>query len=167
MTTPLVPWYGAPIMHTSVVDIFQNPCSWAGFCAWFLAQATKLICGLCRTGRLDVQYLVRLGGMPSAHSALVSGVATAIGLTVGFGHPLFALAGGFACIVMYDAATLRRAAGSQARLLNDIVHEIFQERRLSEQKLAELLGHTGLEVFMGMLMGILVGLLTTSLAVVY
>ena len=76
--------------------------------------------------------------------------------------PIFVLSLTFAIIVMFDASTVRRAAGLQARLLNEIVDELFKEHHLSERKLAELLGHTRLEVFLGMIIGILVAMLITS-----
>ena len=151
-------------MNTSVIELFRSPCFWSAFLAWFLAQLTKMLLGLRKKGRLDFQYLISLGGMPSAHSAMVVALATAIGLKVGFGNPLFVVTLAFASIVMLEAATVRRAAGTQARLLNDIVDELFRHHRFSEQKLVELLGHTRLEVFMGMLMGILVALLVNAVA---
>ena len=92
--------------------------------------------------------------MPSAHSATVSGLATAIGMTEGFGSPLFALATTYAIITMFDASTVRRAAGQQAALLNEMVRELFKEHRLRNKRLKELLGHTRVEVLMGMLVGI-------------
>ena len=82
---------------------------------------------------------------------------------MGFGSAPFALALGFALLVMFDASTVRRAAGLQARLLNQIVDELFKEHRLSEKKLAELLGHTRLEVGLGMVVGILTAMLVNSL----
>jgi acid phosphatase family membrane protein YuiD len=59
---------------------------------------------------------------------------------------------------MFDASTVRRAAGLQARLLNEIVDELFKEHHFSERKLAELLGHTRLEVFTGLIMGVFVAM---------
>lgn len=153
----------ANIAHTTFFDIFRNVCFWAPFCAWMCAQFTKMLCGFSRTGRLDFNYLVSTGGMPSAHSAMVSGLATSVGLAMGFGSAPFALALGFALLVMFDASTVRRAAGLQARLLNQIVDELFKEHRLSEKKLAELLGHTRLEVGLGMVVGILTAMLVNSL----
>jgi acid phosphatase family membrane protein YuiD len=55
---------------------------------------------------------------------------------------------------MFDAQSVRAAAGQQARLLNQIVDELLHEHHLSEKKLKELLGHTRLEVLMGMFTGI-------------
>jgi acid phosphatase family membrane protein YuiD len=117
---------------------------------------------LLRTGRLDLSYLVSTGGMPSAHSALVSGLAAAIGLTEGFGAPITMLAVCLAGITMFDAAGVRNAAGHQARILNKLLDELFHEHRLNETRLKELLGHTRLEVFVGMITGILVAMLVVS-----
>ena len=150
-------------MNTHIVYLFKSPCFWAAFCAWMVAQITKMLIGFLQTRRLDFRYLASTGGMPSAHSAMATGLATAVGLSEGFHTPIFAVALGFAMIVMFDASTVRRAAGLQARLLNDILDELFKEHRLSEQKLAELLGHTRLEVFLGLTVGILVALIVTSI----
>ncbi len=146
-------------MESSGWGIATNICFWSGLASWIAAQFTKMLCGLYRNHRLDFTYLVSTGGMPSAHSATVSGLATSVGLTAGFDGPIFAIALGFAVIVMFDASTVRRAAGMQAMLLNEILDELFKDHHLSQKKLAELLGHTRLEVFMGMVVGILVGML--------
>ncbi len=151
-------------MHDSFLDIFDNIYFWAGFWSWTTAQCVKMFIGFYNTRRLDFGYLASTGGMPSAHSATVSGLAAAVGIGVGFNTPLFALAMGVALIVMFDASTVRRAAGQQAKLLNEIVEELFTEHHLSEVKLKELLGHTRLEVFMGMLTGILVAMLVFACA---
>ena len=150
-------------MTTPLGHPFQNACFWAAVCSWLLAQFTKMLCGFYRTRRVDFSYLVSTGGMPSAHSATVCGLATAMGLQHGFATPVFVLALAFALVTMFDASTVRRAAGLQARLLNDIIDEMFKEHRLSQRKLVELLGHTRLEVFLGMLIGVLVSLLVVSL----
>lgn len=127
---------------------------WAGVVGWLIAQMIKMIICLVKSRRLDFRYLVSTGGMPSAHTALVSALTTAIVLTEGFDSPSFAISMIFAGVVMFDAQTVRAAAGRQARLLNQIVDELFKEHHLSENKLKELLGHTRLEVLFGMLTGI-------------
>lgn len=154
-------------MIDSFANVFGSACFWAAFSAWTTAQFTKMLCGMYRTHRLDFSYLVSTGGMPSAHSSMVSGLATAVGLMRGFGSPLFALALAFALVTMFDASTVRQAAGLQARLLNELIDELFKEHHLSEHKLAELLGHTRLEVFLGMLVGILVGMTAVSWSILY
>lgn len=132
---------------------------WCGLSAWMIAQCTKMLTNFVRTRKVDFHYLVSTGGVPSAHSAMASGLATAVGLEVGFSDPLFAVTLAFAIVVMFDAQSVRRAAGQQAKLLNKIVAEIFKEHHLSQQKLAELLGHTPLEVFLGLIMGVFTALI--------
>lgn len=149
-------------MATTFLDLFRTPCFWSPFFAWTLAQTIKMLFGYARTRRMDFSYLVSTGGMPSAHSAFVSSLATATGLVAGFNAPVFTLSMAFAMVVMFDASTVRRAAGLQARLLNDIVDELFKEHHLSEHKLKELLGHTRLEVFMGMMLGIFTAIIVTA-----
>lgn len=127
---------------------------WAGAAGWLVAQSTKMVICLVQNHRLDFRYMVSTGGMPSAHTALATATASALGLSEGFDSPLFALGFFFAAVVMFDAQTVRAAAGEQARLLNQIIDELFKEHHLSEVKLKELLGHTRLEVFFGMLTGI-------------
>lgn len=127
---------------------------WAGVLGWLVAQLTKMLICLLNSRRLDFRYLASTGGMPSAHSSLVSAVTAAVGITEGLNSPIFAVSFVFAAVVMFDAQTVRAAAGKQARLLNQIVEELFKEHHLSETKLKELLGHTRLEVFFGMLTGI-------------
>ncbi|MEB3298834.1 MAG: divergent PAP2 family protein [Candidatus Sericytochromatia bacterium] len=127
----------------------------AGLSAGFLAQSWKFFWALVRHRQLDFRLLVRTGGFPSSHTALVVGLTTMIGLTEGFDAPLFDCAAVFSAIVMYDAAGVRRAAGRQAAVLNRIVAEFQQDLRLSLPKLQELLGHTPIEVLGGAVLGVL------------
>ena len=147
--------YTFPAM-TDDFSWYKNISIWCCLAAWLLAQSIKMILAFRRTKSIDFGVLVSTGGMPSAHSAAVSALATSIGLTAGFSSGLFATTLAFACIVMFDAQSVRLAAGHQAKLLNQIVEELFKEHHLSQQKLAELLGHTRVEVFAGMTTGILI-----------
>jgi len=130
--------------------------------AWTLAQSIKMATIYRKSKRLDFSALVSTGGMPSAHSAMVCALATSVGLREGMNSSLFALTLAFALVVMFDAQSVRRAAGQQARTLNRIVDELFQHHHLSHQKLAELLGHTRMEVFAGFLTGVGMALLLHS-----
>ena len=131
-----------------------HPSFWAALLGWLIAQGAKMINCLIESRRLDFSYMVSTGGMPSAHSAMASSLATSLGLCAGFDSSIFALGMAFAVVVMFDAQSVRKAAGEQAKLLNQIVDELLREHHLSENKLKELLGHTRLEVFMGCLTGI-------------
>ena len=149
-------------MTNNPFHLFATPWFWASFGAWTLSQIVKMGTALIRTRRLDLHYLVSTGGMPSAHSAMVSALTTSIGLTEGFDHAITMLAAAFAAITMFDAAVVRRAAGHQAKILNRMLDELFKGHRISEKRLKELLGHTRLEVFVGMVVGILSAIIVVS-----
>lgn len=121
--------------------------------AWLLAQVSKAVLSLLRERRLRVAYLASAGGMPSSHSALVTALATRVGMEQGVASPLFALAFVFAAIVMYDAAGVRRAVSAQARILNRMLEDVIEYQQFNEKRLRELLGHTPFEVLVGGLLG--------------
>lgn len=98
-------------------------------------------------------------GMPSSHSAVVAGLATLIGKYEGVGTPIFALAFIVAFVVMYDACGVRRAAGKQAALLNKLIETPGLTGMQVSEKLVEVLGHTPVQVFVGALIGVVVGLI--------
>jgi acid phosphatase family membrane protein YuiD len=126
--------------------------------AWAIAQASKVILTSVRQRRLNLRVLAETGGMPSSHAAIVMGMTTAVGKHAGVSSAAFAIALIFSFVVMYDAAGLRRAAGRQAAILNRLVEDLVHMRGMQEQKLRELLGHTPVEVVVGALLGIGVGL---------
>ncbi len=128
----------------------------AGVLAGFLAQAFKFLWKLTVHRQVDFQTLVTTGGFPSSHTALVVGLTTAVGITEGWGSRLFDVSLVFSFIVMYDAAGVRRAAGRQAKVLNQIVSDLQHNLTFSLPKLQELLGHTPREVVGGAILGILV-----------
>ena len=127
--------------------------------AWTIAQTSKVILYSVRERRLNLRVLAVTGGMPSSHSAIVMGLTTAIGKYAGLTSPQFAIALIFSFVVMYDAAGLRRAAGRQAAILNRLVEDLVHMRGVQEQKLRELLGHTPIEVLVGAVLGVAVGLI--------
>ena len=60
---------------------------------------------------------------------------------------------------MYDAAGVRRAAGKQAALLNKIIATPGLSIPQVQEKLVEVLGHTPVQVLVGALIGVLVGII--------
>ncbi|MDJ0531664.1 MAG: divergent PAP2 family protein [Xenococcaceae cyanobacterium MO_207.B15] len=144
-----------------VAEIFHNQTLVVALLACFTAQGLKMVIELVKHRKVNFRYLISTGGMPSAHSALVGALATGIGKTMGWSSPDFAIACLFAVIVMYDAAGVRQAAGKQAKLLNQIVDELFQEKHnLNEERLKELLGHTPFQVLVGLSLGISISMLS-------
>ncbi|MBW4652695.1 MAG: divergent PAP2 family protein [Kaiparowitsia implicata GSE-PSE-MK54-09C] len=139
-----------------IATVFQNQILVVAIAACIIAQVLKLVVELLRHGKVSFRTLVETGGMPSAHSALVTALATGVGQTMGWETPEFAIASIFAVIVMYDAAGVRQAAGKQARVLNQIVDEMFHDAEFREDRLKELLGHTPVQVIAGCILGVIV-----------
>ena len=135
---------------------FGNKLLWIPLITWFLVQIFKVIRELLRDKKVDVKRIWGAGGMPSSHTASVISFATAVGIQEGFGSSIFAFSMVFAFVVMYDAAGVRRAAGKQARVLNQIIASEGKNINIQE-KLVEFLGHTPIEVFVGALTGIALG----------
>ena len=125
---------------------------------WFGIQLFKLIYDLITTKKFNFKRIMGAGGMPSSHSAVVAGLATLIGKYEGVSSPIFALSFIVAFIVMYDACGVRRAAGKQAELLNKLVETPGLTGIQVSERLVEVLGHTPVQVFVGALIGVIVGL---------
>lgn len=143
-----------------ISDILQNRVLIVALAACILAQVFKVVFEFAYHRKVNLRALVETGGMPSSHSALVTALSCGIGQTLGWASPAFAATTVFAIIVMYDASGIRLAAGKQAKLLNQIVDELFHEKpEFSEERLKELLGHTPVQVIMGSILGLAVSCL--------
>jgi len=129
--------------------------------AWAIAQVAKVAYRSVQQRRLDLRVLAEMGGMPSSHTAMVAALTTAVGRINGVTSPLFAIALIFSLVVAYDAAGVRRAAGRQAAVLNRLVEDLVAQRGIQEERLRELLGHTPVEVLVGVALGVLCGLMPT------
>ena len=137
----------------------QNKYIYIPFLLWFGIQLFKLIYDLVTTKKFNFKRIMGAGGMPSSHSAVVVGLATLIGKYEGVGSSIFALSFIVAFVVMYDACGVRRAAGKQAALLNKLVETPGLTSVQVSERLVEVLGHTPVQVFVGALIGVIVGLI--------
>ena len=131
---------------------------WVALSGWAVAQLVKVIVGLAQEKRLDLHYFISSGRMPSAHSATVCALSTAIAVTRGLSSVEFAIAAVVAIVVMYDAAGVRRAVSRQSVVLNRILKELRENspRDEVERNLREFVGHTPVQVFVGAAIGIAV-----------
>lgn len=136
-------------------QIFANRVLWVTLLSWAIAQGIKTIIGLVQGKRFNFYWILRTGGLPSAHSAAVASLAAGLGKELGFQSPFFAMASIIALIVMFDAQTWRRSIGVQARILNRITSDLHEGKKIKEEKLKELIGHTPVEVFAGASIGVL------------
>lgn len=132
-------------------SILENIYFWTAAYSWLIAQVIKVINDLIVHKKLNVRRLWGSGGMPSSHAATVMSLTTVVGIINGWDSAIFAVSFIFAIVVMYDAAGVRRAAGKQAKVLNQMIEEKGVKMK---ERLTELLGHTPFEVFMGAFLGI-------------
>jgi len=139
--------------------IITNKVLWVTLLSWAVAQGMKILIGLLQGKKFNFYWILRTGGMPSAHSAAVSSLAFSLGKEMGYASPAFALAAILALITMFDAQTWRRSIGVQARMLNLIMDDIQQRKKIEEQKIKELMGHTPVEVLVGAIIGFIIFLM--------
>lgn len=127
--------------------------------SYIFASFLKILVIFLKDRKINWRTFLEPGGMPSAHSALVTSLCTTIGKVKGFDGSEFAVCLVFALIVMYDAFGVRRAAGEHASAINLII-ETFNEKdpEIKNKKFREILGHTPLEVVTGAIFGVIISL---------
>lgn len=147
------------------MELFTNFPLWSALTAIFFAQFVKVPIQYLATRKVNWSLLTSTGGMPSSHSAAVTALTTGIALEEGLNSAVFAVSAMFAIITMFDATGVRRQAGEQAIVLNQLVADFNkiiadaknwpkkpdQEKR---KELKELLGHKPIEVFFGGITGV-------------
>lgn len=137
--------------------------------------------------KIPVAYLLRrptsaalatsTGGMPSSHSAGVTALITGLIIEYGWDSPFVAIAVTFGVIVMFDSMGVRRQSGEHGILINELIadfellrknlismtQEEIKELEEEERHSREYLGHKPIEVFFGILTGILIAFLVHAL----
>jgi acid phosphatase family membrane protein YuiD len=136
-----------------------HPTFWVTAVAWLTADLLKVMLIKWRHGVLDWRRFFGTGGMPSSHSAFIAALTTCIGLSEGFFSAVFGLAVGVTILTGVDAAGLRRSAGLQAELLNQIVADIYKDKQVKPPKVKEHLGHTLPQVLAGLAVGVIMAFL--------
>uniref|UniRef100_A0A7C4UDB0 Divergent PAP2 family protein n=1 Tax=candidate division WOR-3 bacterium TaxID=2052148 RepID=A0A7C4UDB0_UNCW3 len=116
-------------------------------------QFIKIINFYITNKRFNFIRLFETGGIPSSHAASSVTLTTLLFLKEGAKSSIFALALYLTIFIIYEAGGVRRHAGRQAMILNTIIEEIYRNKPVKEEKLKELIGHTPVEVFVGILYG--------------
>ena len=139
-------------------ELFNNDVLMTSIIGWFIAQLIKVLLVLVQNKRIDLSRFIGSGGMPSSHTSFVVSLTTAIAYTEGISSSLFAICAVLSFVVMYDASGVRRATGTQAKVINKLVdsYEETEDVEISDEKLKELIGHSPLEVFAGAILGFLI-----------
>jgi uncharacterized protein len=128
----------------------------AAAASWCVAQTVKVLWGFMRYGLKDrprvLWRVLWAGGMPSAHSAMVSSSALVLFLSSGGQSPLFGLSLILACIVIYDRSRMH-AIYSRFQDKYPVLKNEVQDDPL----LKDLMGHRLSEILAGIVIGICSG----------
>jgi len=125
----------------------------AAAAGWVGAQFIKYIVGAIKSKRwVDASTILRSGSMPSVHTATVTALTITIGLKEGADSSIFALSLLLMAITAYDAMGVRRTAGEQGLVLRKLLKPRDKKPYLA-------LGHTPLEVAVGALVGVIIGMI--------
>lgn len=131
-----------------------------------ICQTLKPLIILAFDKNLKASMLSSTGGMPSSHSAMVASLATSVAMLKGPESLEFAISLTLALIVIHDAMGIRRAAGNQAKVINEwskVLSEIYENDEFKIVTLKTLLGHSFSQVFVGVFLGITLGYLFMSI----
>jgi acid phosphatase family membrane protein YuiD len=152
----------------SLYRMLQSPVFLSAVFSWLIAQTIKSIIEIIRNKPSSAKVIFlhlfwSTGGMPSSHTAVVTALAASIGFVVGIDSPLFILALFFAFLTIRDALGVRRAAGSQAIVLNQLIRDLSRRFDLETRPVKEIRGHKASEVSVGILLGFFIAAAFSSL----
>jgi hypothetical protein len=125
-----------------------------------VAQVVKPLLAVLLGHPLRWSRMFDTGGMPSSHTSLVTTLTLAVGEVEGISSTLFSIVLVFSAYFVFEATGLRQEVGHQARVLNDMLDDMYKTHHLDATRLRELVGHTWKEVFGGILVGVVVFLAT-------
>lgn len=146
-----------------IKELITNPALLACISSWFCAQFIKTVISVLYGKIHSVYELIeslfwKTGGLPSSHSALVASLCTTIGIRNGFGSDIFILSFAFFMVTIRDAVGVRRSSGIQAKKINEIGKKLNESNLLEYKPIKEVNGHTPMEVTIGCILGIFIGL---------
>lgn len=118
--------------------------------AWAFTGLIKFIVNCLRYKRFAFD-LIGYGGMPSNHSAIVSSTLFIVIFKEGIQSAAFAVALTLVFIVILDASSLRKHIEKQSVLINKLTTKLDNRTVLRER-----IGHTKVEIFIGIIAGLLV-----------
>lgn len=143
-------------------QLWSNKVLMAALAGWLFAQLVKMVLYGIMNREFRLERLIGSGGMPSSHAAMVCALTVAVLKQHGIGSFEFAIAFILAVVVLHDARGVRLETGKQAMTITAIVQHLLKEGEeidLPELELKELIGHTAIQVLVGSLMGIAIGIL--------
>ena len=148
---------------SALKSLFENRIFLSTVSSLIIAQVLKLIIYLAtnksKKKKTAIETMLwRTGGMPSSHSAVVCSLTTSAGIYEGVDSNFFIFCLVFAMVVLRDSVGVRRAAGLQAKALNNLGKQSAKLTGLEFNTVKEIQGHTPLEVLVGALLGVLIAI---------
>ena len=149
-------------MQQIIDQLLSNHILVAAVVGWASAQIIKTVIHLIVYREWKMERLVGSGGMPSSHAATVCAMTVSALMRHGLASPIFALTFILMVVVLHDARGVRWETGKQAKMITAITNFIeksYNEDVFPEMELKELVGHTPLQVLVGAVLGIVIGLI--------
>jgi acid phosphatase family membrane protein YuiD len=87
-------------MVQKLIELITNPVFFSAGASWFTAQVLKTVITIIKNRGFSPEALVASGGMPSTHTAMVTGLTVSAFLTYGPGGFEFPMAFFFAMVVL-------------------------------------------------------------------
>jgi len=148
-------------MVQAIKSLFENIIFLSAVASLCIAQIFKTIFYLFTHKNKKILEAIETliwstGGMPSSHSAIVCSMATSTGIKEGISSNFFIFSVIFAMVVLRDSLGVRRAAGLQAKALNNLGKQSAEKNGLEFNLVKEIQGHSPLEIIVGALLGILI-----------
>ena len=166
-------------LHALLTSPVFLACVFSWLCAQFLKTIIKIFSGKVHSlFELFELMFWQTGGMPSSHSSVVSCVCTCVGFRSGVDSDVFIVSFILFFITIRDALGVRRSNGVQAHRLNQIIRLLNGKKKVPDEpapeqplpdehpvddkapldSVKEVNGHTPMEVFVGSLLGIFIGI---------
>lgn len=131
--------------------------------AWATAQLLKVIINTItyfirkskgkETKKVTFSTFLKLGGMPSSHTATVIALSASLAFTEGWNSPIFAVSGVFAFITMFDAVKVRLPVEKLTEAFNALQNKVSGE---DAEEVKKVEGHTIPEIIGGFFVGALI-----------
>lgn len=131
--------------------------------AWATAQLLKVIINTItyfirkskgkETKKVTFSTFLKLGGMPSSHTATVIALSASLAFTEGWNSPIFAVSGVFAFITMFDAVKVRLPVEKLTEAFNALQNKVSGE---DAEEVKKVEGHTIPEIIGGFVVGALI-----------
>ncbi|MDN6294309.1 MAG: divergent PAP2 family protein [Alkalibacterium sp.] len=147
----------------------------AALSAIILSQIIKIPVAYFLRRPSTIALAISTGGMPSSHSAGVTALITSLFIEYGINSPFVAIAFTFGIIVIFDSMGVRRQSGEHGIIINGLIrdfddlkkafskyhHEEVLKDDDEELRSRGFLGHKPIEVFFGIISGIIIALVVS------